>query len=387
VTTDLVAVFSGGGTGGHLYPALSLSEALEERRPDVRSFFLGAERGIEAEVLPARGIPHALVQVEGFDRSRTFENLRVLGSLLKALGTVAGHFRRLKPRLVVVTGGYAGGPAGIIAALTRTRLVLQEQNSVPGITTRALSPFACEVHVAFPEVAESLPKRARTRVRFTGNPVRPPIRAPRADAAEAFGVDPGHPVVLVVGGSQGAEALNEAMLDLVTVVTSSGANAGSGPVQFLWGTGPRHLERVRQQLADLGSPAWIHTEGYIDDMPLALSIADLAVSRAGAMATSEFLAWGIPSILVPLPTAAADHQTTNAEALSRAGAALHLPQQEVSGEVLWGKVQGLLARPDELRRMSDRARSRGRPDAATEIAKALDRLLPPPLPLRRRSVT
>ena len=376
----IVTVFSGGGTGGHLYPALALAGALKRIRPDVRPFFIGAERGIEARVLPEHGVEHLLVAVEGGRRGGDIAgNLKVLAQLAKAVTRVAGLFRRLRPRLVVVTGGYAGGPAGIVAVLTRTRLVLQEQNSLPGITTRFLSVFASEVHLAFPEAVASLPRRSRLRARVTGNPVLPPTTIDRAAAAAAFGLDPSRPVVLVVGGSQGSEALNEGILGAVTAVIQGGVS-GPDDLQLLWATGLTHLERIQDTLLKEGNPSWVHAVGYIQEMPQALALASIAVSRAGAMATSEFLAWGIPSILVPLPTAAADHQTRNAEALQEAGAALYFTQKEMTGEVLWGAVQGLLSRPAERERMARAARARGRPEAVLEIARSLEALLPPPMP-------
>ena len=383
MSEQIVTIFSGGGTGGHLYPALALAGALTRIRPDVRPFFIGAERGIEARVFPEQGVEHLLVAVEGGRRGGDIaSNITVLARLAQAVTRVAGAFRRLRPRLVVVTGGYAGGPAGIVAILTRTRLVLQEQNSLPGVTTRFLSVFASEVHLAFPEAVACLPRRSRSKARITGNPVRPPTMIDRTAAARTFGLDATRPVVLVVGGSQGSEALNEAILAAVTAVTA-GTVRGPEDLQLLWATGPTHLERIQDTLLKVGNPSWVHAVGYIQEMPQALALASIAVSRAGAMATSEFLAWGIPSILVPLPTAAADHQTRNAEALQEAGAALHFTQQEVTGEVLWGAVQGLLGRPAERDRMADAARARGRPDAAAEIAGSLDALLPPPLPSRR----
>jgi UDP-N-acetylglucosamine--N-acetylmuramyl-(pentapeptide) pyrophosphoryl-undecaprenol N-acetylglucosamine transferase len=367
-----VAVFSGGGTGGHLYPALALSGALGERRPDVRPFFVGAERGIEARVLPERGVEHLLLPVEGFRRGTVRANLPVLRSLGRALTAVASAFRTLRPRLVVVTGGYAGGPAGLVAVFMGIRLVLQEQNSVPGVTTRALSLMAHQVHVAFPEAAAYLPRPARRKVRVTGNPVQPPVEVDRAAAARRFGLDPERPVILVVGGSQGSRALNEAVLGAVT----GGLAGGASPEQLLWSTGPTHLAGIRERLAGLGERAGVRAVGYIDTMPEALALATLAVSRAGAMATSEFLAWGIPSVLVPLPTAAADHQRRNAEALARAGAAEVIDEAELDGRVLRERIAGLLGDAGALARMATAARSRGRPHAAAEIAAALDALLP-----------
>ncbi len=380
--------FSGGGTGGHLYPALALAEALGDLRPDTRPFFVGAERGLEARVLPERGLDHVLVPVEGIRRGSVWGNLRPLVRLAQALVRVAGVFRIRRPRLVVVTGGYAGGPAGIMAALMRIRLVLQEQNAVPGITTRVLSLFAREIHLAFPEATEHLPRLARGRARISGNPVRPPREIWRQEAAAAFGLDPSRPVALVVGGSQGSAALNQAVLEVVTGVMDgtlgarrpqgAGTPRPSPDVQLLWSTGPAHLSRIRDELESLGSPDWVRAVGYIEEMPLALGLAALAVSRAGAMATSEFLAWGVPAVLIPLPSAAADHQRRNAEALAEAGAAFMVEEEGLEGRVLWAWIARIVGDPRTRESMARAARERGRPTAAREIALALDAHLPRP---------
>ncbi len=376
MTDRVVAVFSGGGTGGHLYPALALARALTERRPDVHPFFIGALRGLESRVFPEMGVEHLLVPVEGFRRDALLANVRILALFAMALTRAATAFHRLRPHLVVVTGGYAGGPAGLVAVLTGTRLVLQEQNALPGVTTRFLSLFAREVHLAYPESLEGLPTTSRRKALVSGNPVREPEAVDRDEAARALGLEAGGRVVLVTGGSQGSEALNEAVLDAVTRVRGGSLALPDG-LQLLWATGPEHVSAVGEAIRGLGSPSWVRAVGYLDRMPLALSLARVAVSRGGAMATSEFLAWGIPSILVPLPTAAADHQSRNAAALSDAGAAIHLPQSGATGEALWREVTALLGDSGRWERMAQAARARGRPRAAHEIAGSLERHLPP----------
>lgn len=376
---ETVAVFSGGGTGGHLYPALALAAGLQRLRPEVRPFFVGAQRGLEARVLPERGVDHLLLPVRGFRRGVLLENLGVLAGLFRSLLLAGEVFNRIRPGVVVVTGGFAGGPAGIMAGLMGIPLALQEQNAEPGITTRVLSRWSKQIHLAFPEARERLPRRARMRARISGNPIRTPEgRGPQVGTASArshFGLDPEAPVVLVVGGSQGSRALNEAVLGMVRLV-SSGNPPGPGDVQVLWGTGTAHLAEIREGLRTLGDPGWVRVVDYFHDMPRALDAASLAVSRAGAMATSELLAWGIPSILVPLPTAAADHQTRNAESLEAAGAALHLSESRLSGQTLWDTVHGVLTDAERLRSMSRAALDRARPDAALEIARSLSTLLP-----------
>jgi UDP-N-acetylglucosamine--N-acetylmuramyl-(pentapeptide) pyrophosphoryl-undecaprenol N-acetylglucosamine transferase len=373
----VVALFSGGGTGGHLYPALALADALVRLRPDVRPFFVGAQRGIEARVLPQRGVEHALLPVQGFARGSLFSNWRMVPALMRSVVQVNALFGRLRPSLTVVTGGYASGPSGLVASLRGVPLVVQEQNSVPGFTTRLLARRARQIHVAFPEAAALLPKAARARVVLSGNPIQPPTAIDPREARGAFGLAHDGLVVLVVGGSQGSAALNAGVLEAVRRVVRGESSLPPG-LQLLWSTGTHHIESVRVVLADLGGPAWVHAVDYINDMPRALAAADLAISRAGAMATSEFLAWGLPSVLVPLPTAAANHQEHNAAALAAAGAALHLPERELTGERLWSMIESLAVDPGRLEAQRKAARERGRPESASRIAASLVDLLPPP---------
>lgn len=371
-----VVVFSGGGTGGHLYPALALADALVERRPDVRPYFVGARRGIEARVLPEQGREHLLVPVRGVSRGEGLSNWRVAPALARSMWQVGDLFRRLRPELVVVTGGYAGGPAGLVGVLYRVPLVLQEQNAVPGVVTRALSRLARQIHAAFPEIAERLPGGAGARVVHAGNPIRPPSAIDRNAARAEFGLDPAGTVVLVVGGSQGSAELNRLMVEAVRGV-EAGTHARVAETRLLWATGPKHHGTVTDALGG-DVPEWVRLVDYIDEMPKALAAADVALSRAGAMATSEFLAWGIPMVLVPLPTAAADHQTHNARTLEEAGAAIHLPEKGLEGVEVWRAVTDLIGDPARLEAQRKAARERGRPEAAARIAADLSDLLPPP---------
>jgi len=370
-------VFSGGGTGGHLYPALAVAEALRTLRPDIRPVFLGARRGVEARVLPARGEEHHLLPIRGVARTGGIAgNLGVPWAVVSSLASCFSLFRRLRPELVVVTGGYAGGPGGFAASVSGVPLALQEQNAVPGLTTRLLANRAAQLHLAYPEAAETLPRRARERVRISGNPVRPPSTVDPTEARARFGLEPDRDTVLVTGGSQGSLAVNEGVLDMVRAW--SGEGDGDPGLQLLWSTGPKHEEGIRAQLRQLGDPSWVTMLGYIDEMPAALASAELAVSRAGAMTISEFLAWGLPAVLVPLPAAAADHQTHNAEALAEAGCAIHVPQARFKGSEVADVVKELLADRPRRNEMARVARERGRPDAARDIAMALNELLPAP---------
>lgn len=374
-----MVLFSGGGTGGHLYPALALADALVALRPDVRPFFVGSERGLEARVLAERGVPHALLTVRGLARGALLSNWRVGPALVRALLQAHRVYRRLDPVLSVVTGGYASGPSGLVAAVRGVPLVVQEQNSVPGLTTRLVARSARQIHLAFPEAAARLPARARPRVRLSGNPIQPPVPIDRTEARRAFGLARESFTVLVLGGSQGSAALNAAVLDAVRLHPEGAVDGSRVALELLWSTGTAHAVGVNEALAELGAPSWVHALDYVRDMPPALAAADLAVSRAGAMATSEFLSWGLPALLVPLPSAAADHQSCNAVALAAAGAALHLPEAELSGERLWSAITALALDRGRLAELRAAARARGRPDSAHRIATALVELLPSPM--------
>ena len=369
-----VVVFSGGGTGGHLYPALAIADALRAQRSDVRAVFVGATRGLEARILPERGEDHHLLPVRGIDRARLSSSWRVVPALCSSLYSVAQLFRRLRPEAVVVTGGYAGTPAGLVAGMLGVPLLLQEQNSVPGLATRALSRFADIIHVAFPEAIERLPRSVRDRVRQSGNPVRAASPRSRAEARSLFALPADALVGLVTGGSQGSLALNELILQAIEGVVANGLSRPER-LQLLWSAGSKHHDVVAARLARLGDPPWVHVLPYIEDMPSALAAADLAVTRSGAMTTSELLNQGLPAVLVPLPTAAANHQAHNAMALAQAGAAVVVSQPHLTGELLWAEVVRLAEDEVTLADMRAAALSRARPDAASEIAADVERLL------------
>jgi UDP-N-acetylglucosamine--N-acetylmuramyl-(pentapeptide) pyrophosphoryl-undecaprenol N-acetylglucosamine transferase len=367
-----VVAFSGGGTGGHLYPALAVADALRVLRPDVRVLFFGSRRGIEGRILSERGEWHVLLPIRGIDRAHPVRSLVGLGGFGASVARALRLLDELRPEAVVVTGGYAGAPAGIAAALSGVPLVLQEQNAVPGLVTRLLSRWATRIHVAFPEAVERLPA-GRDRAVVTGNPVRQPTDLGRSGARARLGLPEDGPVLLVVGGSQGARALNEAMLDAVRRASGDPSRRPSG-LHVLWATGPTHFDALADTIAE-GGLDWVHLVPYIEDMPVALAAADLALARAGATFTAELLVEGLPSVLVPLPTAAEDHQTRNAESLVAAGASVLVRQKDLDGERLWTVLRALIGTPARLDEMSDAARRLARPEAAESIAESVAELL------------
>lgn len=369
-------LFAGGGTGGHLYPALALASALEAERPGTEVHFVGALRGVEARVLPTTGRAHTLLPLEPIRRDRVWQNWRLLPSTVESVRGLARLFSRFSPELVVGTGGYASGLACAYALMKGVPLAIQEQNSYPGLTTRVLARRARQVHLGFPEAEHYLKPGKRTEIYALGNPIRPPdLTLDRAACRRAFGLSPEGVKVLVVGGSQGARAVNLALLGALERVAAGALPPPPAGFELLWATGPRQLEGVEARLLPLGLEGWVHAVGYIEAMPEALAASDLALSRAGAMATAELLAWGVPALLVPLPTAAADHQTHNARSLAEAGAALCVPEAELTPERLWAELLALASDPARRLAMAERAQDRAHPDAAREIAGKLLELL------------
>src|SRR5687767_84640 len=368
-------IFAGGGTGGHLYPALALGAALHELDPTVRVHYVGAKRGVETRVLPAHGVEHTLLPLQPIQRAQVWRNWRLLPGTIGTLFGLTRLFLRLRPKLVVGTGGYASGPAAFWAVLTAVPVAVQEQNSHPGLTTRLLSRFARQVHLGFPEAEQKLKPGRRTRVFALGNPIRPPDETlDRHACRQRFGLSADAVVLLVVGGSQGARAVNEGLLRALENVAQGRDAQRPEKLEILWATGPAHIDAVSARLAPLAL-SWVHATGYIDAMPEALAATDVAVSRAGAMATAELLAWGRPMLLVPLPTAAADHQTHNARALAEAGAAVMIEERNLTPELLWRDVVALTGDDARRQAMQQAARARARPHAAREIARHLQSLI------------
>ena len=358
-------IFAGGGTGGHLYPGLAIARALVRCDPSIEPFFIGAKRGIEREVLPGTEFAHALLDLHPLYRTRPWDNWRTIRGAATAWRSIGRQLRFGRPRLVVGTGGYAAGLVLAYAALHRRPYVLQEQNSHPGLTMRAFSRWAREVYLGFPEAAAKLPQGTATTMVDSGNPIDPPpaVRPTQTVARQRWDLAPGGRVLLIVGGSQGARAVN----DVVAAWVRAGIPQGW---QVIWATG-------KGSFADYASleSERVRVRPYLAPIADAYAVTDLALCRAGAMTTAELCAWGIPSVLVPLPTAAADHQTANARALEAAGASIHLPQSAFTP----ARINETLAMMDgegtQLARLAAASAARGRPDAAETIARRILTLL------------
>ncbi len=354
-------LFAGGGTGGHLYPGLAVARALVRLDPSVQPFFVGAQRGIERTVLPTTEFPHLLLDLHPLYRTKPWENWRTIRGAIgawRALGTLA---RRERPRLVVGTGGYAAGVALAYAVMHRIPIVQQAGDSHPGLTARAFRRWTREYYLAFPEAGRVIGGAPSQHV-DTGAPIEPPPRPrpDRAAARQAWGFpSSGGRVLLIYGGSQGSRAINL----VVAAWIERGLPEG---LHLIWMTGRASYDDFKG--LDGGR---VRVREYLSPIADAYAAADLALARAGAMTTAELFAWQIPAILVPLPTAAADHQSVNARTLEAAGAAIHLPQSELTVDRLDATVRGVVSDATAMRRLAEGAAARARPDAAETIARRI----------------
>jgi UDP-N-acetylglucosamine--N-acetylmuramyl-(pentapeptide) pyrophosphoryl-undecaprenol N-acetylglucosamine transferase len=354
-------LIAGGGTAGHVFPALAVARTLRERGHAVR--FAGTATGPEARLAPADGFDFVEVEASPFVRRAS---LRATIAPLVTVRSV-GRCRPVVAAADVVLGmgGYVSLPVAIAALRGRRPLVLHEQNAVPGLANRSLSRGARAVALSFAEAARGFARTARTVV--TGNPVREEILAVRGDrerlakeAIEELDLDPGRRTVLVFGGSQGALHLNRAFVDALPRLRV-------GDVQFVLLAGEAHAGPMRVAVGE-GPPAPVRVLPFLARMELAYAVADLAIARAGATTIAEVAACGLPCVLVPYPYATGRHQDANARALRRAGGATVLLDDELDGAVLAERIESLLGDPAALAEMAGRALAWSRPDAASAVA-------------------
>ncbi|NOT35482.1 MAG: undecaprenyldiphospho-muramoylpentapeptide beta-N-acetylglucosaminyltransferase [Candidatus Eisenbacteria bacterium] len=358
-------LIAGGGTGGHVYPGLAVAEEIHRQHPDAYVVFAGGRRGLEAQAVPEAGFALRFVTVQGLPRRQWW---RWPGALLaNAVGLVQALIVVLteRPDVVLGTGGYASGPIALAAFLTGRPLVLQEQNSVPGLANRWLARLASEVHLAFTESRAYFDRKDNLRI--TGNPVRSFILSgDRGHGLRHFGLADDKLTVFVFGGSRGARRINEATIDAMRRLK------GRVDVQFILQTGREDFDNARTSVEREGLPARVMP--FLKDIHLAYAAADLLVCRAGAMTLAEIAACGTPSILVPYPFAAHNHQEINAENLVERGAATLIKDADLDGERLAREIAHLLSDRQLLRKMSAHARTFARLDAAERIVRSLDRL-------------
>ena len=357
---ELRVIISGGGTGGHIFPAVSIANAVKAMRPDAKILFVGALGRMEMQRVPAAGYEIKGLPICGFDRKNLLKNVKVLYKIWKSQRMAKKIIKDFRPQVAVGVGGYASGPTLNKAAAMGIPCLIQEQNSYAGVTNKLLAKKAEKICVAYEGMEQFFPAE---KIILTGNPVRQALletTITREDAIRSFGLDPEKKTILLVGGSLGARTINESMLRHLDLIKESG-------LQFIWQTGKYYSAEIAERLKGQELPNLKVTD-FITDMGSAYRAADLVISRAGASSISEFCLIGKPVILVPSPNVAEDHQTKNALALSTRGAAIYIKDAEAPETLLQTAID-TVNDADKLKSLSENVLKLALPDSANIIAK------------------
>jgi len=356
---SLNVIISGGGTGGHIFPAIAIANALKNRVPDVNILFIGAKGKMEMEKVPAAGYPIEGLWISGLQRKLTLKNLafplKVISSMIKARKII----RRFKPDIVIGVGGFASGPTLRVASNMGILTLIQEQNSFPGITNKLLAKKVNRICVAYEGMEKYFPKE---KIVLTGNPIRKEmieIQGKEEAALKLFNLSAEKPVVLVIGGSQGALSINKSIHAQLDLFVENG-------IQLIWQTGKYYFNSAENAVKDFQAMG-IRAVAFIDRMDYAYSLANVIISRAGAIAISEICAVGKPAVFVPLPSAAEDHQTKNAQALVDKNAALMIKDHEANN-LLVNSVIKLIQDKEKQIELSQNLVKLAKKDADEKIA-------------------
>ena len=374
-------LLAGGGTGGHIYPALAIARELLARHPGAEILFIGGTRGLEGELIPREGFAFRAISVSGFRRSLSLDTLATAARAGLGVAQSLAVVSQFRPDAAIGTGGYASGPAMLASSWLGVPVLIHEQNVVPGAVNRMLSGRAAIVAISWEESRKYL-KRPDSAV-LTGNPVRPEvIAATREDGLTSFGLDGSRPTVLAFGGSQGSASINRALIGALPTL------AARVSAQFVLATGNDKFSESIALARDVGVPVAVSSNGiarsergdiiimpYIYNMPHALACADLALTRSGAITLAELAVRGVPAVLVPHPNVPDNVQEKNARAVERRGAARVMLDRELEPAALASVVADLLADPGALRAMADASRANGIPDAGGRAADCVERIM------------
>lgn len=363
-------VLSGGGTGGHIYPALAVASQCAAEIPDSEFLYIGGQRGLESSLVPKQDIPFEAIDITGFRRKLSLDNVKTVVRFLKGVRTSKKLLREFNPDVVIGTGGYVCGPVVYAAAKLGIPSIIHEQNAIPGLTNRFLSRYVSTVAVSFEGSGSSFP--AARNVVYTGNPRATTVYAADQDKGyDSLGLPRSSSVVLVVGGSRGAKAINEAMIEMAPLLKRS------EHLQFVYVTGDSYydstIDAIRAKTGE--PPANLQVLPYVHNMPEVLACTSLIVNRAGASFLAEVTALGIPAVLIPSPNVTNNHQEKNARKLEQAGAAEVILEPELTGQSLYASVERIMNDLNRHDAMSSASRRLGKPDSAHLIVEEMRRLV------------
>ncbi|EOH93450.1 undecaprenyldiphospho-muramoylpentapeptide beta-N-acetylglucosaminyltransferase [Enterococcus haemoperoxidus ATCC BAA-382] len=356
-------LITGGGTGGHIYPALALVNHVKQVEPNTEFMYVGSQAGLESQIVPKYNIPFKTIKIQGFRRSLSPQNIKTVYLFLSSIGKAKKIIRDFQPDIVIGTGGYVSGSVVYAAKQLKIPTIIHEQNSIPGMTNKFLSRYVTKVAICFPDVAEYFPKE---KVVLTGNPrAQEVVTIEKTNVLSEYGLDPKKKTVVIFGGSRGALKINQAFIEAFPLFEER-------EYQVLYASGERYYKELQETL-NLSEKKLtnISIQPYIDKMAEVLAAADLMVGRAGATSIAEFTALGLPAILIPSPYVTNDHQTKNAQSLVRSGAVEMITDQELTGPKLVTEIDGVLLDDTRHQSMAEASKKEGIPDAAERLYKVV----------------
>ena len=363
---ELRVIISGGGTGGHIFPAISIANAIKAQHPDAQILFVGAEGRMEMKRVPAAGYDIKALPICGFDRKNLLKNISVLFKIFKSQKMAKKIIKDFRPMVAVGVGGYASGPTLNVAESLGIPTLLQEQNSYAGVTNKLLARKASKICVAYENMDRFFPKE---KIILTGNPIRQDLtdnELTKEQVCERFKMQPDKPTILIIGGSLGAQTLNRSVMTKLNEIAKS-------DIQIIWQCGGYYFNQILEELTQKGQPNNLFVTDFISNMKEAYAAADLVVSRAGAGSISELCCLGKPVILVPSPNVAEDHQTKNALALVDKEAALYIKDSDAERRLIHLAIE-TVQNKEKLKNLSKNIKTMAYPDAAKTIAEEVYKL-------------
>lgn len=355
-------ILTGGGTGGHIYPAMAIINELKRLAPDTEFLYIGTEKGLEKDIVTREGIPFESLNITGFKRKLSFENIKTIYRFLRGVSKSKRLIKAFRPDVIIGTGGYVCGPVVYAGTKCGVATVIHEQNSVPGLTNKFLSRYVDKVAISLDAARSFFPEN---KVVLTGNPRASEVMNGNGGTGRtALGLSRTKKTVLIVGGSRGARPINDAVISMMKELKNK-------PYQIVYVTGDVHYEKVMRQVEASGSPDNVKIVPFIHEMPDVLACTDLACGRAGATSIAELTALGIPSILIPSPYVTNNHQEKNARAIAKNGAAEVLLEKDLNGRKMFGLIDQLLNNPAALQNMHRAALEQGKPDAARSLCRLI----------------
>lgn len=362
-------LMSGGGTGGHVYPAVAIANEMKNRYPNAEILFVGTSNGIESEIVPKSGYQIKTITVQGFKRKIDFENVKRGVKLVKGLNEARKIVKDFNPDVVIGTGGYVSGPVLFCASSGDAVTIVHEQNSFPGITNKILSKKVSKIITCFEDAKSRFPEKAQENVVLIGNPVREELlKVAKEDARNKINVPLGKKMVLIYGGSGGFKKINDAMVEVVK-------NMVANDIAFVYATGKRFYESFINEVSNIELKPYQRIVPYLDDMANVLSASDIVIGSAGATSLSEITALGKASIIIPKAYTAENHQEYNAKSIADNGAGICILESELTSEKLNNALFEILSNEDILKSMEKNSLSIGKPKAVSDICDLIEDLL------------